>query len=106
MKKWKLILVGTLLVLSICVLAGCGNENNEQTGSNTDTGNNTNESTNVIEEVITDAATGIKDAVTEAATLAGDAVTGAENNETTHLDDGTDTENTESTGVVEDMINR
>jgi hypothetical protein len=105
MKKWKLILVGTLLVLSICLLVGCGNENNEQTGSNTDTGNNTNESTNMIEEVITDAATGIKDAVTEAATIAGDAVTGAENG-TGHLDDGTNNENTESTGVIEDMMNR
>ena len=57
MKKCKLALVGLLLVLSMGVLVACGNEKNEETGSNTDSGNN-HESTGVIEEIVTDAATG------------------------------------------------
>ena len=40
MKKCKLALVGLLLVLSMGVLVACGNEKNEETGSNTDSGNN------------------------------------------------------------------
>ena len=60
MKKCKLALVGLLLVLSMGVLVACGNEKNEETGSNTDSGNN-HESTGVIEEIVTDAATGVKD---------------------------------------------
>ena len=60
MKKCKLALVGLLLVLSMGVLVACGNEKNEETGSNTDSGNN-HESTGVIEEIVTDAATGVED---------------------------------------------
>ena len=52
MKKCKLALVGLLLVLSMGVLVACGNEKNEETGSNTDSGNN-HESTGVIEEIVT-----------------------------------------------------
>ena len=65
MKKCKLALVGLLLVLSMGVLVACGNEKNEETGSNTDSGNN-NEST------------GVKDAVTEAGTILEDAGRGVE----------------------------
>ena len=54
-----------------------GNEKNEETGSNTDSGNN-HESTGVIEEIVTDAATGVKDAVTEAGTILEDAGRGVE----------------------------
>ena len=71
MKKCKLALVGLLLVLSMGVLVACGNEKNEETGSNT-------ESTGVIEEIVTDAATGVKDAVTEAGTILEDAGRGVE----------------------------
>ena len=53
------------------------NEKNEETGSNTDSGNN-HESTGVIEEIVTDAATGVKDAVTEAGTILEDAGRGVE----------------------------
>ena len=77
MKKCKLALVGLLLVLSMGVLVACGNEKNEETGSNTDSGNN-HESTGVIEEIVTDAATGVKDAVTEAGTILEDAGRGGE----------------------------
>lgn len=77
MKKCKLALVGLLLVLSMGVLVACGNEKNEETGSNTDSGNN-HESTGVIEEIVTDAATGVKDAVTEAGTILEDAGRGVE----------------------------
>lgn len=75
MKKCKLALIGFLFVLSMGALVACGNKNNKETGSNTDSGNH-NESTGVIEEVVTDAATGVKDAVTEAATILEDAATG------------------------------
>ena len=77
MKKCKLALVGLLLVLSMGVLVACGNEKNEETGSNTDSGNN-HESTGVIEEIVTDAATGVKDAVTETGTILEDAGRGVE----------------------------
>ena len=77
MKKCKLALVGLLLVLSMGVLVACGNEKNEETGSNTDSGNN-HESTGVIEEIVTYAATGVKDAVTEAGTILEDAGRGVE----------------------------
>lgn len=77
MKKCKLALVGLLLVLSMGVLVACGNEKNEETGSNTDSGNN-HESTGVIEEIVTDAATDVKDAVTEAGTILEDAGRGVE----------------------------
>ncbi len=77
MKKCKLALVGLLLVLSMGVLVACGNEKNEETGSNTDSGNN-HESTGVIEEIVTDAATGVKDAVTEGGTILEDAGRGVE----------------------------
>lgn len=77
MKKCKLALVGLLLVLSMGVLVACGNEKNEETGSNTDSGNN-HESTGVIEEIVTGAATGVKDAVTEAGTILEDAGRGVE----------------------------
>lgn len=77
MKKCKLALVGLLLVLSMGVLVACGNEKNEETGSNTDSGNN-HESTGVIEEIVTDVATGVKDAVTEAGTILEDAGRGVE----------------------------
>lgn len=77
MKKCKLALVGLLLVLSMGVLVACGNEKNEETGSNTDSGNN-HESTGVIEEIVTDAATSVKDAVTEAGTILEDAGRGVE----------------------------
>ena len=77
MKKCKLALVGLLLVLSMGVLVACGNEKNEETGSNTDSGNN-HESTGVIEEIVTDAATGVKYAVTEAGTILEDAGRGVE----------------------------
>ena len=70
MKKCKLALVGLLLVLSMGVLVACGNEKNEETGSNTDSGNN-HESTGVIEEIVTDA-------VTEAGTILEDAGRGVE----------------------------
>ena len=70
MKKCKLALVGLLLVLSMGVLVACGNEKNEETGSNTDSGNN-HESTGVIEEIVTDAAT-------EAGTILEDAGRGVE----------------------------
>ena len=79
MKKCKLALVGLLLVLSMGVLVACGNEKNEETGSNTDSGNN-HESTGVIEEIVTDAATGVKDAVTEAGTILEDAGRGVVRN--------------------------
>ena len=72
MKKCKLALVGLLLVLSMGVLVACGNEKNEETGSNN------HESTGVIEEIVTDAATGVKDAVTEAGTILEDAGRGVE----------------------------
>ena len=77
MKKCKLALVGLLLVLSMGVLVACGNEKNEETGSNTDSGNN-HESTGVIEDIVTAAATGVKDAVTEAGTILEDAGRGVE----------------------------
>ena len=79
MKKCKLALVGLLLVQSMGVLVACGNEKNEETGSNTDSGNN-HESTGVIEEIVTDAATGVKDAVTEAGTILEDAGRGVVRN--------------------------
>ncbi|MBO5459379.1 MAG: hypothetical protein J5981_03915 [Lachnospira sp.] len=76
MKKIKLSVIGLLLVIGVCALIGCGNKNNEETGSNTNSGNH-NESTGVIQEIVTDAATGVKDAVTEAGTILEDAASGA-----------------------------
>lgn len=78
MKKIKLSVIGLLLVIGVCALVGCGNKNNEETGSNTNSGNN-NESTGVIQEIVTDAATGVKDAVTEVGTILEDAASGAGN---------------------------
>ena len=77
MKKCKLALVGFLLVLSMGVLVAFWIEIIEDTGSITDSGNN-HESTGAIEEIVTDAATGVKDAVTEAGTILEDAGRGVE----------------------------
>lgn len=98
MKKCKLALIGCLCVLSFGILAGCGNRNNEETGSNTDSGNNTTGATGVIEEVVTDAATGVKEVVTDAGTMIKDAASGAadiindaiDNNNTTNDAEGTE----------------
>ena len=81
MKKCKLALIGCLCVLSLGILVGCGNRNNEETGSNTDSGNNTTGSTGVI------AGTMIKDAASGAADMINDAV---DNNHTTNAAEGTE----------------
>lgn len=80
MKKGKIFLLSLLVLAFAGVLSGCGREGEEENGSNTDTGNgftqNTTEGTTtdgVIEEIVTDAATGAKEILTDA----WDAVTGA-----------------------------
>ena len=77
MKKCKLALVGLLLVLSMGVLVACGNEKMKKPGVILIQETN-HESTGVIEEIVTDAATGVKDAVTEAGTILEDAGRGVE----------------------------
>lgn len=53
----------TLTAIAACMLAftGCGTENNNETGSNTDTQRN-NESTGVIEEAVTGVIDGVEGA--------------------------------------------
>lgn len=50
---------------------GCGNADNEETGSNPDSDNG------VVEQIVTDAATGAKEVITDAATGAKEIITDA-----------------------------
>ena len=52
MKKCKIIIMAALAVFAVAALAGCGNADNEETGSNPDSDNG------VVEQIVTDAATG------------------------------------------------
>lgn len=78
MKKCKIIIMAALAVFAVAALAGCGNADNEETGSNPDSDNG------VVEQIVTDAATGAKEVITDAATGAKeiigftDAVNGSE----------------------------
>lgn len=78
MRKIKVYL--TLTAIAACMLAftGCGTENNNETGSNTDTQRN-NESTGVIEEAVTGVIDGVEEIVTGAADGIKDIATGAAN---------------------------
>lgn len=67
MKKIKLALIAIVAMVGVGLLAGCGDADTDQTGSNSDPGTNKEESTGVIEEIVTDAATGIEDLATDAA---------------------------------------
>ena len=60
MKKCKIIIMAALAVFAVAALAGCGNADNEETGSNPDSDNG------VVEQIITDAAKGIEDGFTDA----------------------------------------
>ena len=68
MKKCKIIIMAALAVFA---LAGCGNADNEETGSNPDSDNG------VVEQIVTDAATGAKEVITDAATGAKEIITDA-----------------------------
>ena len=105
MKKSKIITIGLLVAASAVLLAGCGQKNDEETGSNPDNGNGItgehtteNNTTGILEEVITDAATSAKEAATDAKDAARnmwDDVTGAAEN----IKD-------DVTGAAQDMNNR
>ena len=71
MKKCKIVVLAVIAVLAAAALAGCGDKENEETGSNPDSDNG------VIEEIVTDAATGVEEIVTDAATGAKEAITDA-----------------------------
>ena len=61
MKKCKIIIMAALAVFAVAALAGCGNADNEETGSNPDSDNG------VVEQIVTDAATGAKEVITDGA---------------------------------------
>ena len=71
MKKCKIIIMAALAVFAVAALAGCGNADNEETGSNPDSDNG------VVEQIVTDAATGAKEVITDAATGAKEIITDA-----------------------------
>ena len=71
MKKCKIIIMAALVVLAAAALAGCGNADNEETGSNPDSDNG------IIEQIVTDAATDAKEVITDAATGAKEIITDA-----------------------------
>ena len=71
MKKCKIIIMAVLAVFAVAALAGCGNADNEETGSNPDSDNG------VVEQIVTDAATGAKEVITDAATGAKEIITDA-----------------------------
>ena len=61
MKKTKIAILALLAIASIGLLTGCGDAKTDDTGSSTDSGANNEQSSGVIEEIVTDAADGIKD---------------------------------------------
>ena len=71
MKKCKIIIMAALAVFAVAALAGCGNADIEETGSNPDSDNG------VVEQIVTDAATGAKEVITDAATGAKEIITDA-----------------------------
>lgn len=73
MKKCKIIIMAALAVFAVAALAGCGNADNEETGSNLDSDNG------VVEQIVTDAATGAKEIITDAAKGIEDGFTDAVN---------------------------
>lgn len=66
MKK-KIVILGILIAFAMGVLVACGVNNNNDNGSNTDSGNEVNDRATggIIDQVVTDAADGIKEAATE-----------------------------------------
>lgn len=78
MKKGKIFLLSLLVLVFAGMLAGCGREGEEETGSNPDSGNAatqnpTEATTGALEDVITQAETGVKEIMTNV----WDAATGA-----------------------------
>ncbi len=73
MKKCKIIIMAALAVFAVAALVGCGNADNEETGSNPDSDNG------VVEQIVTDAATGAKEIITDAAKGIEDGFTDAVN---------------------------
>lgn len=71
MKKCKIIIMAALAVFAVAALVGCGNADNEETGSNPDSDNG------FVEQIVTDAATGAKEVITDAATGAKEIITDA-----------------------------
>ncbi len=81
MKKIKCLCVCALIIAFVCALVGCGRNSDTESGSNSDRGTKQSKTGGVIEELVTDAATGAKELATDAATgakeIATDAATGA-----------------------------
>lgn len=84
MKKCKIVVLAVIAVLAAAALTGCGNKENEETGSNPDSDNG------VIEELVTDAATGVEEIVTDAATGVGDIINDAVDNMNDEMTDPAD----------------
>lgn len=116
MKKSKIITIGLLVAASAVLLAGCGQKNDEETGSNPDNGNGItgehateNNTTGILEEVITDAATGAKEAATDAKDAARnmwDDVTGAAEDLKDDVTGAAQDIRSDITGAAQDMNNR
>ena len=70
MKKCKIIIMAALAVFAVAALAGCGNADNEETGSNPDSDNG------VVEQIVTDAATGANAVLADAAPGAVEIISG------------------------------
>ena len=84
MKKCKIVVLAVIAVLAAAALTGCGYKENEETGSNPDSDNG------VIEELVTDAATGVEEIVTDAATGVGDIINDAVDNMNDEMTDPAD----------------
>lgn len=69
MHKFKWFVAGVMFITIVSVLVGCGSKTDSESGSNTGAGSN---SKNTVENIMTDAATGIKEIATDAATGAKD----------------------------------
>lgn len=69
MHKFKWFVAGVMFITIVSVLVGCGSKTDSESGSNTGAGSN---SKNTVENIMTDAATGIREIATDAATGAKD----------------------------------
>jgi type IV pilus biogenesis protein CpaD/CtpE len=97
MKKCKIVVLAVIAVLAAAALAGCGDKENEETGSNPDSDNG------VIEEIVTDAATGVEEIVTDAATGAKEAITDAATGIGDIINDAVDNMNEEMTDPADPL---
>lgn len=97
MKKCKIVVLAVLAVLAAAALTGCGDKENEETGSNPDSDNG------VIEELVTDAATGVEELVTDAATGAKEVITDAATGIGDIINDAVENMNEEMTDPAEPL---